>query len=111
MPFGPLAGGWLAGRYRRGEPYPEGSRMSQRPEGYLRLVDDRIYDGLDRLEAEARERGVDMAALAFAWVLSHPDVAGAVCGPTRPAHLEPVLVAFELPLAEDERERIGSFFA
>jgi aryl-alcohol dehydrogenase-like predicted oxidoreductase len=111
VPFGPLAGGWLAGRYRRGHPFPEGSRMTQRPEGYLQFVDDRVYDGLDRLEAEARERGVDMAALAFAWVLSHPDVAGAVCGPTRPAHLEPVLAALELPLTPDERERIGSFFS
>ena len=35
--FGPLAGGWLAGRYRRGEPYPEGSRMTQRPDGYRAL--------------------------------------------------------------------------
>ena len=52
-----------------------------------------------------------MAALAFAWVLSHPAVAGAVCGPSRPAHLEPVLAALELPLTADERERIGSFFA
>jgi aryl-alcohol dehydrogenase-like predicted oxidoreductase len=52
-----------------------------------------------------------MAALAFAWVLSHPDVAGAVCGPTRPAHLEPMLIALELPLTPEERERIGSFFA
>jgi aryl-alcohol dehydrogenase-like predicted oxidoreductase len=52
-----------------------------------------------------------MAALAFAWVLSHPAVAGVVCGPTRPAHLEPVLAARDLELTPDERERIGSFFA
>ena len=76
----------------------------------MRFVDARVFDGLDRFEAEAQERGVDVAALAFAWVLSHPDVAGTVCGPTRPAHLEPVLVAAELQLTADERERIGSFF-
>jgi aryl-alcohol dehydrogenase-like predicted oxidoreductase len=111
VPFGPLAGGWLAGRYRRGEPFPEGSRMTQRPEGYQHFVTDRVFDGLDRLEAEARERGVDMATLAFAWVLSHPAVTGAVCGPTRPAHLEPVLVARDLELTPDDRERIGSFFS
>jgi aryl-alcohol dehydrogenase-like predicted oxidoreductase len=52
-----------------------------------------------------------MATLAFAWVLSHPDIAGAVCGPSRPAHLEPVLAALQLPLSPAERERIGSFFA
>jgi aryl-alcohol dehydrogenase-like predicted oxidoreductase len=84
--------------------------MTMRPEGYLRLANERTFDGLDRLEAAANERGVDMAALAFAWVLSHPDVAGAVCGPTRPAHLEPVLVARDIELTAEERERIGSFF-
>ena len=52
-----------------------------------------------------------MAALAFAWVLSNPKIAGAVCGPSRAAHLEPVLAALELPLTVDERERVGSFFA
>ncbi|HUK43696.1 MAG TPA: aldo/keto reductase [Gaiellaceae bacterium] len=111
VPFGPLAGGWLTGKYRRGEAFPEGSRMTQRPEGYAHLVTDRVYDGLDRLAAEAHERGVELTALAFAWVLSHPGVAGAVCGPTRPAHLEPVLAALELPLSADERDRIGSFFS
>ncbi len=54
-------------------------------------------------------RGTEMATLAFAWVLSHPDVTGAVCGPSRPEHLEPVLRALELPLSPSERERIGSF--
>ncbi len=111
VPFGPLAGGWLTGRYRRGEPFPEGSRMTQRPEPYQKFRTDRIFDGLDLLAAEAASRGVDMATLAFAWVLSHPSVSGAVCGPSRPAHLEPVLAALELPLSVEERERIGSFFA
>jgi aryl-alcohol dehydrogenase-like predicted oxidoreductase len=111
VPFGPLAGGWLAGRYRRGEEFPDGSRMTQRPEPYREFVSDRVFDGLDRLEAEAAKRGVDLATLAFAWVLSHPYVTGAVCGPSRPAHLEPVLAALELSLTPADRERIGSFFA
>jgi aryl-alcohol dehydrogenase-like predicted oxidoreductase len=110
VPFGPLAGGWLTGKYVRGEAYPEGSRMTMRPEGYAHHVSDRVFDGLDRLAAEARARGVDMATLAFAWVLSHPQVAGAVCGPSRPAHLEPVLGALDLPLTLEEREDVGWFF-
>ncbi len=111
VPFGPLEGGWLAGRYRRGAAYPEGSRMTMRPEPYEHLVGDRLFEGLDRLEAAAVERGVSMAALAFGWVLSNPQIAGAVCGPSRAAHLEPVLEARELSLTAEERERIGSFFA
>jgi 1-deoxyxylulose-5-phosphate synthase len=110
VPFGPLQGGWLAGRYARGAEFPPGSRMTMRPEPYEHLVADRVFDGLDRLAAEARGRGVEPATLAFAWVLSNPDVTGAVCGPSRPAHLEPVLAALDLFLPAAERERIGSFF-
>ena len=51
--------------------------MTMRPEPYEHLVADRVFDGLDRLAAEAAERGVSMAALAFAWVLSHPHVTAA----------------------------------
>jgi len=111
VPFGPLSGGWLTGKYRRGEPYPAGSRMTQRPEPYERLVADHVFDGLERLEEEARARGLELAALAFAWVLAHPAVTGAVCGPGRPEHLTPVLAALDVTLSPEERERIGSFFA
>jgi len=110
IPFGPLAGGWLTGKYRRGEIFPAGSRMTQRPSGYQRYITDGVFDGLDRLRADAEARGVDMATLAFAWVLSHQVVAGAVCGPGRAEHLGPVLAARELRLSPEELERIGSFF-
>ena len=111
VPFGPLSGGWLAGTYARGAAYPAGSRMTMRPESYEHLADDRVFDGLDRLAAEAGALGVSTAALALAWVLSHPDVTAVVCGPSRPEHLEPVLAARDIPLSPAERDRIGSFFA
>jgi aryl-alcohol dehydrogenase-like predicted oxidoreductase len=111
VPFGPLSGGWLAGRYTRGMKFPAGSRMTLRPEPYQRLVNDRVFDGLEALAAEAEARGVTMATLAFAWVLAQPQVSGAVCGPSRPEHLQPVLAALEVSLSTDERERIGSFFS
>jgi aryl-alcohol dehydrogenase-like predicted oxidoreductase len=108
VPFGPLSGGWLTGKYRRGEPYPEGSRMTMRPGPYERLVDDRVFDGLDRLRAEADARGVDLPTLAFAWVLTRVD--GAVCGPNRAEQLEPILAARDLQLSPDDVDRIGRFF-
>ncbi|HZO33514.1 MAG TPA: aldo/keto reductase [Gaiellaceae bacterium] len=110
VPFGPLAGGWLTGKYRRGVAFPAGSRMTQRPGPYERYLADDVFDGLDLLTAEAEARGVELSALAFAWVLSSPGVAGAVCGPMRPEHLTPVLAASRLPIPPDERERIGAFF-
>jgi aryl-alcohol dehydrogenase-like predicted oxidoreductase len=108
VPFSPLAGGWLTGKYRRGEPFPAGSRMTLRPGPYAQLVDDRVFDGLDRLRAEADERGVELAALALAWVLARVD--GAVCGPNRADQLDPVLAARELHLSDDDVDRIGRFF-
>ena len=108
VPFGPLAGGWLTGKYRRGASFPEGSRMPQRPGPYERYVDDRVFDGLEQLEAEAHERGVSMGALAFAWVLARCD--GAVCGPNRATHLDAILEAREVQLTDDDVERIGGLF-
>jgi aryl-alcohol dehydrogenase-like predicted oxidoreductase len=108
VPFGPLSGGWLTGKYRRGEPYPEGSRMTMRPGPYEQLADDRVFDGLDLLRAEADARGVDLPTLAFAWVLARVD--GAVCGPNRAEQLDPILAARELRLSADDVDRIGRFF-
>ena len=110
VPFGPLAGGWLTGKYRRGEAFPAGSRMTQRPEPYEHLVAERVFDGLEALEAEAERRGTTSAAVAFAWVLDHPHVTGAVCGPNRPDQLDPVLAARDLALTEEDHDRIGGFF-
>jgi aryl-alcohol dehydrogenase-like predicted oxidoreductase len=103
--FGPLAGGWLTGKYRQGEPPPLGSRMTQRPEGYAHFDRDEVYDGLDRLG----ERG-DMPTLAFAWLLSNHDVAAVVTGARRPEHLDPVFAALELQLSADERDELASLF-
>ena len=108
--FGPLAGGWLSGKYRRGEPPPPGSRMTLRPEPYAHLDDDAVYGGLERLADAARQRGVDMPMLAFAWLLSSPSVAGVVVGPRRPEHLEPAVAALDLHLSEAERDELASLF-
>jgi aryl-alcohol dehydrogenase-like predicted oxidoreductase len=110
-PFSPLAGGWLTGKYAREHPHPEGSRMTMRPEPYLHLQNDAVYDGLDTLAAEAERRGLHMSTLATAWVLSHPTVTGIVCGPRRPAHLWPSVSAVDVHLSVDERDRLASLFA
>ena len=78
--FSPLAGGWLTGKYRRGEPFPAGSRMSQRPEPYRGLVTDRTFDALDRLQAMAAGRGMSVAGLALAWLLADERVTQVVIG-------------------------------
>jgi aryl-alcohol dehydrogenase-like predicted oxidoreductase len=105
-PFSPLAGGWLTGKYRRGEEVPAGSRMTMRPEPYEHLRTDVIFDRLERLA----DMG-DPATLALAWLLADPRVTAIVVGPRRPAHLEPALAALERPLGETERDEISALFA
>jgi len=109
-PFSPLAGGWLTGKYRRDAPYPEGSRMTMRPEPYLGLQREAIYKGLDRLAARAAERGVDMATLALAWLLASPRVTAVILGPRRPEQLQPGLGALDIRLDPDERRQISDYF-
>jgi aryl-alcohol dehydrogenase-like predicted oxidoreductase len=110
-PFSPLAGGWLTGKYRRGEPAPEGSRMTLRPGPYEHLRNDRTFDALGAFEAQARERDSSAAALALAWALASPAVTAVVIGPRRPEQLQPALDALALDLSPVERDTIGELFA
>jgi aryl-alcohol dehydrogenase-like predicted oxidoreductase len=108
--FGPLEGGWLTGKYRRDEPPPAGSRMTQRPGPYEHLRTDAVFDALEAFEAAAADHGVSPAGLALAWCLSHPDVTAVVVGPRRPEHLEPVREALEQPLSAAERDDVAGLF-
>jgi len=110
-PFSPLAGGWLTGKYRRGQGYPAGSRMTLRPGPYAALASDETFDALEAFEAQAAARGVEPAVLATAWVLTDPRVTALVVGPRTPRQLEKALEALELPLAPDERDELAELFA
>jgi aryl-alcohol dehydrogenase-like predicted oxidoreductase len=102
--FSPLAGGWLTGKYRRGEALPDGSRMTMRPGPYEHLRADRVYDALEELE-----RGGDPATLALAWLLADPRVS-VVVGPRRPEQLQPALAALQHPLSKAERDELSALF-
>ena len=109
--FGPLAGGWLSGKYRRDEPPPPGSRMTLRPEPYAHLDDAAVYDGLERLARAAGERGADMPTLAFAWLLSHPAGRRRSSSGRGARSISTLPVAgLELALTEDDRYQLASFF-
>jgi len=95
--FSPLAGGWLTGKYAHAAPYPEGSRMTLRPEPYADFVRPEIFAAVQQLG----QRG-DAAALALAWVLANPLVGAVVVGPRRPEHLDTVRAALELPIERDD---------
>jgi len=109
--FSPLAGGWLTGKYRRGAPYPAGSRMTQRPEPYQDFLADATFDALERLQAIAAGRGTSLAGLALGWLLADDRVAQVVIGPGRPDHLAPVAEALRHPVTGAERTEIEAAVA
>jgi aryl-alcohol dehydrogenase-like predicted oxidoreductase len=106
LAFSPLAGGWLTGKYRRGQPFPPGSRMTQRPEPYAELVAERTFTMLESLESFARARGMSMSAVALAWLLADERVTQVVIGPSRTEHLEPLREALAQPLGREEITQI-----
>jgi aryl-alcohol dehydrogenase-like predicted oxidoreductase len=111
LAFSPLAGGWLTGKYRRGVPYPAGSRMTQRPEPYQEFVTGPIFDALDRLQAIAANRGTSLSGLALGWLLDDDRVTQVVIGPGRPEHLAPVAEALRQPVTGAERTEIEAAVA
>jgi aryl-alcohol dehydrogenase-like predicted oxidoreductase len=110
-PFSPLAGGWLTGKYRRDAPVPAGSRMSVRPGPYAQFQTDSVFDGLERLEELARERGTDTATLSIAWLLAQPHVSAVIVGPRRPQHLEPAVRALDIHLSAAEADELAALFS
>jgi len=106
--FSPLAGGWLTGKYRRGEQPPPGSRMTMRPEPYRHLENDEVYDAVDAFVRKADELGVSAGGLAIAWALGTAD--SVVTGPRRPDHLESAREALDLRLSTADRDEVGSLF-
>src|SRR5207302_911649 len=96
--FSPPAGGWLTGKYGAAGIYPEGSRITLRPEPYCHLERDTVFRALERLAGEARARGVEMSSLALAWVLHQPRVDAAIIGPRNLSHLTAALAATSIAL-------------
>lgn len=108
--FSPLAGGWLTGKYRSDAPFPEGSRMTLRPEPYRQLVRRQIFEALDAFKAEADRRGTAMSTLATAWVLAQPSVDAVVIGPRRAEHLDAAVAALSLDLPPTDQRDLGRLF-
>ena len=81
LPYFPLAGGFLTGKYRRGAPAPAGSRGESSP--YVQAyMTDANYDKLEKLEQWAATHGGSLGDLAHAWLLAHPEVSSVISGAT-----------------------------
>jgi len=85
LPFFPLAGGMLTGKYRRGQPLPENTRLSK---GSPRFLNDKNLAIVEELANFAASRGHSLLELAFSWLLSHPPVASVIAGATSPEQVQ-----------------------
>jgi aryl-alcohol dehydrogenase-like predicted oxidoreductase len=81
-----------------------------RPGPYEHLRNDETFAALERFGEIARQRGVDEATLALAWLLAQPHVTAVVVGPRRPDHLEPALRALEHGLSPGEAAELATLF-
>lgn len=108
--FSPLCGGLLTGKYSFGDSYPEGSRMTKRPEPYLRHWNEATFARLDTLDGIADDLGMSVAGLALAWLRHHPDVTSSIIGPRRLSHFEPMEEALGLDLTQSQWAEIGNIF-
>jgi aryl-alcohol dehydrogenase-like predicted oxidoreductase len=106
IPFSPLSGGFLTGKYRPGEPPPEGARLSGGSPMASRILSDKNYDSLTKLEKFADERGHTMTELAMGWLASQPAVATVIAGATRPEQVEENARSADWRLAPDELKEI-----
>ena len=96
-PFSPLAGGWLTGKYRRGEAPPPGSRMTLRPEPYEHLATTRSSTCSRRSSGGRRRAGRRGGARARLAARAIRGSRRSIVGPRRPAQLEPALAALTDP--------------
>jgi aryl-alcohol dehydrogenase-like predicted oxidoreductase len=81
LPYFPLAGGFLTGKYRRGAPAPSGSRGES--SAYVQAyMTDANYDKLAALESFAAARSHSLTELSHAWLLAHPEVSSVISGAT-----------------------------
>ncbi|WP_020143194.1 aldo/keto reductase [Terracoccus sp. 273MFTsu3.1] len=101
LPFFPLASGLLTGKYRRGEPAPEGTRLA----GMADRLDGADWDTIEALEAYAAQRGLRPIDVAIGGLAAQPAVASVIAGATRPEQVvDNVRAGLWEPTAEDLAE-------
>jgi aryl-alcohol dehydrogenase-like predicted oxidoreductase len=112
--FSPLAQGVLTGKYKPGEPIPEGTRAGDPKQNQFigRFLDDRaLLERVQRLAPIARDAGCSMAQLAIAWILRRPEVTSCIVGASKPEQLVQNAQASGLKLSEEIIRRIEDVMA
>lgn len=111
LPWSPLARGFLTGKYKRGEPVPDDTRLEGDMQGPFKKrsqqhFSDRAFDLLEVVEALAREKECTPSQVALAWLINQPGVTSAIVGPRTMAQLEDNLGALPVQISADDRRRL-----
>jgi aryl-alcohol dehydrogenase-like predicted oxidoreductase len=107
IPYSPLGGGLLTGKYGRSR-RPESGRLVKNKVYQTRYGDSWIYEVAERFTQFAEERGYDPVSLAVAWVCSHPGVTAPIIGARNVQQLEGSLGAAEIEMTPELREEISA---
>jgi aryl-alcohol dehydrogenase-like predicted oxidoreductase len=103
LPYFPLASGRLTGKYRRGEPVPEGSRLAGWSDDVrAELLTEETFDRIDRLARFADDRGRTLLELAFAWLLAKGSVVSVIAGATTAEQVRANVGASSWRLSDEE---------
>src|ERR1700727_1303666 len=110
IPWSPLAGGWLSGRYRLGSDTPPANRAKMLPDRYDMSLpgNQRKLEAADALAGVAEEAGITLIELALAFVIRHPAVTSAIIGPRTMDHLESQLTAADVQLSDEVLDKIDA---
>lgn len=105
--FSPLSQGLLTGKYKKGQPYPEGSRATHQADKQINnLLTDKNLSIVNELTKVADDLGTNLAIMALAWILHHPEISCVIAGASKLSQLENNIKASELKIPEDAMERI-----
>ncbi len=107
IPWSPLGGGFLTGKYRPGQDKPEGARLTDREGKRMdRMFTDQGFRLLEVMEQIAGEKDCSISQLAVAWNMHQPGITSPIIGPRTPEQLEDNLGAVEVEVSDDDRKRI-----
>jgi aryl-alcohol dehydrogenase-like predicted oxidoreductase len=106
LPYFPLASGLLTGKYARGQPMPEGSRLARNKSHAADFITARNWRIVEALTEFCRRRGRTLIELAFSWLLANPAVSSVIAGATSPAQVEANVRAGGWTLTADDLAEI-----
>jgi aryl-alcohol dehydrogenase-like predicted oxidoreductase len=111
IPWSPLGGGLLTGKYQRGQTPPEGTRYADGPPGQAKRLTPGAFDAIDKLQVLAGEKGVPLSQFALAWVIQQPGITSPIVGPRTVEQLDDALAALTVTLTPEDLKRIDTIIA